>query len=70
MLAGIRLRYITNREDEMKPYHLLYLGHPLCGAGDLTNMEVNSDLRFSKPKGVTCKRCLKSMARRNKDGDW
>lgn len=48
--------------------HLKYMGHPLCGAGDLADPEPR--LKFAHPKEVSCKRCHKSMKRRNREGDW
>lgn len=54
-----------DKHDQKVPMHFLYAGKALCGGG--TPKTINWT---NVPKLVKCKRCIKSMKRRNRDGDW
>lgn len=53
------------KHDDKVPMHMEFLGRVLCGGGTPASVH-----RTTNPKLVKCKRCIKSMKRRNRDGDW
>lgn len=53
------------KHDDKVPMHMEFHGRVLCGGGTPASAH-----RTTNPKLVQCKRCIKSMKRRNREGDW